>query len=280
MKQRKKTSVIWTTPQNELQKILDESSSVVEVLKKLGYDGYNGNHRTVTKRINSGEFDLTKFNENKKEELSSRTIRERLANKISNDQVFTENSTYHRTNLKLRLVKEMGFEYKCSDCGITDSYNGKPISLQLDHINGINNDNRLENLRFLCPNCHSQTGTFAGKSLNQKPTCACGQKLKSKKSKKCRKCANKDFKKSPSAYKEKIEWPEDEALQEMLWSEPAIKIGEKLKISSPAIKKRANQRGLSTPPRGYWNKIACGQTHEDALKVSPQKQPQQPLFSL
>ena len=50
--------------------------------------------------------------------------------------------------------------YKCKECGISEKWNNKPIILHLDHINGINNDNRLENLRFLCPNCHSQTDTY------------------------------------------------------------------------------------------------------------------------
>ena len=66
-------------------------------------------------------------------------------------------------HLKERLVKEKYLEYKCAECGITE-WNGKPLSLHLDHINGINNDHRIENLRFLCPNCHSQTNTYAGKN--------------------------------------------------------------------------------------------------------------------
>ena len=61
-------------------------------------------------------------------------------------------------------------EYKCSICGNNGVYMEKPLTLQLDHINGVNNDNRLENLRFLCPNCHSQTETFSGKKLKIKPS--------------------------------------------------------------------------------------------------------------
>jgi len=57
-------------------------------------------------------------------------------------------------------------EDKCVECGIGNEYNGKPITLELDHINGDNLDNKLENLRILCPNCHSQTPTY--KSKNRK----------------------------------------------------------------------------------------------------------------
>ena len=57
------------------------------------------------------------------------------------------------------------FEYKCSLCPVVDEYNGRPITLQIDHINGDSRDHRLENLRYVCPNCHSQTETFTGRNV-------------------------------------------------------------------------------------------------------------------
>ena len=73
--------------------------------------------------------------------------------------VLVENSTYANiTSLKRRLIREEILEYKCAICGI-NQWLGREISLQLDHITGINNDHRVENLRFLCPTCHSQTNT-------------------------------------------------------------------------------------------------------------------------
>ena len=62
------------------------------------------------------------------------------------------------------IIKRNLLEYKCSCCGIGDTWNEKKLVLQLDHINGVNNDHRLENLRFVCPNCHSQTSTYKGKN--------------------------------------------------------------------------------------------------------------------
>jgi len=67
-----------------------------------------------------------------------------------------------RASVRKKILQEELLDYKCSSCGI-DEWNSKSISLELDHINGKRNDHRLENLRWLCPNCHSQTETFRGR---------------------------------------------------------------------------------------------------------------------
>jgi hypothetical protein len=81
------------------------------------------------------------------------------------EEVFTENS--HKSNdvVKNALLNNSLKEYKCEVCSLIE-WQGKPVKLHLDHINGINTDNRIDNLRFLCPNCHSQTDTYCGKSIN------------------------------------------------------------------------------------------------------------------
>lgn len=71
---------------------------------------------------------------------------------------------YPTGKLKERLLKFKLLEYKCSKCGICE-WNGKFISLQLDHIDGNSKNHLFENLRLLCPNCHAQTDTYAGKNI-------------------------------------------------------------------------------------------------------------------
>ena len=88
--------------------------------------------------------------------------------KYTNEEVFVENSYYARHHIKKRIIKDKLLDYKCENCGNSGEHNNKPLSLQLDHKNGKSEDNRLENLRFLCPNCHSQTDTYAGRGSKGK----------------------------------------------------------------------------------------------------------------
>ena len=80
------------------------------------------------------------------------------------EEILVQRSDYRTTSsLRKRLIKEGLRDPRCDGCGGTE-WQGQPIPLQLDHINGDRRDNRLENLRLLCPNCHSQTETWCGKN--------------------------------------------------------------------------------------------------------------------
>ena len=86
----------------------------------------------------------------------------------TNEEVFVENSTYARHNIKRRILKNNLIKYVCDECGIGPIWNGKTMPLILDHINGVNNDNRLSNLRFVCSNCDSQLPTYKNRRGNKR----------------------------------------------------------------------------------------------------------------
>ena len=132
---------------DELLEAVDGSYSMAEVIRKLGINKSKNTYSTLKKEI---EFYNIKTQ-----------FRKRSRNTIpyQNREIYCENSTYDRTTLRNRIIKENILKYECYECGIVDWTNTK-LSLQLDHINGIPNDHRIENLRFLCPNCHSQTKTW------------------------------------------------------------------------------------------------------------------------
>jgi Zn finger protein HypA/HybF involved in hydrogenase expression len=142
----------------EKEKILEavkNSKCKSDVLRFMGISTKSGNFQTLDKH-------LKKFEINSDSLIYDNTRGNKWIKKYSNDDVFCEKSTLSRKNIKERIIKDKLIEYKChgENCDIIDNWKGNPLSLQLDHINGINDDNRLENLRFLCPNCHSQTETF------------------------------------------------------------------------------------------------------------------------
>jgi hypothetical protein len=87
-----------------------------------------------------------------------------VAKKIELNEILEgKHPTYQTLKLKKRLIKENILENKCTSCELTN-WQDKEISLQLDHIDGNNHNHMLNNLRLLCPNCHSQTDTWCGKN--------------------------------------------------------------------------------------------------------------------
>ena len=136
---------------------IDTSASYSEVLRKIGLSTSGGaSIKPLKARIEELNLDTSHF---------SKGVGTGISVKYNDlADVLIANSPYkNMSSLKRRLINEGYLIYKCEECGISE-WNCKPISLQLDHINGINNDNSLGNLRLLCPNCHSQTHTYAGKN--------------------------------------------------------------------------------------------------------------------
>lgn len=154
---------MWEISRESLSQIVKESSTITEILKKLGFRNAGNNYRTLKERLKTDSIDFSHI----KMGLAWAKGKTFNREKIPLEEILIKNSTYARYHLKKRLIKENILENKCKICGIFPTWNGKELVLVLDHLNGIPNDNRLENLRFLCPNCNSQTSTFAGRKLRK-----------------------------------------------------------------------------------------------------------------
>lgn len=137
----------------EFTQLINESTSYNNFLKNIGMSHGRSSYDLIKERCDRLKLDTSHFK-------TSHTS----VSKIPLDDMLIENSAYtNNPRLAKRLVNEKKLEYKCDICGNVGMWNNKPLSLQLDHINGNHKDNRVENLRFLCPNCHTQTDTYGSK---------------------------------------------------------------------------------------------------------------------
>lgn len=149
---------IYKLPDEQFVELLKKSSTISEVLFKLGYTtkGNSWGYSQIKRRMTDLNLDYSIFK-------GKSYLANKKPDKISEQDILRENCKHQRTVLRRYVIKNNLIPYKCAICGCTE-WQGKTLSLELDHINGINNDNRLENLRFLCPNCHSQTSTYGSRN--------------------------------------------------------------------------------------------------------------------
>lgn len=158
-------SKVYEMPDEEFRKFIAEHNSWCSCARDLGMSIYGSNSKyQLSKRCQELNCDVSHF--------GSQTYNAQIAStKYTLEEILVENSSYKNiAKMKERILKAGCMEYVCAICGNKGEWNGKKLVLQLDHINGNHSDHRLENLRFLCPNCHSQTETYSGKNKPYKDT--------------------------------------------------------------------------------------------------------------
>ena len=247
MKRNKKTckvggsSLIRQLSIESIRIAILKSKSYSEALRILGLDVKTVYINTIKEIIEVNNIEISHF----VKDFSETRCKFNKPNILF--PALNQNSKLDINTIKRGIRHFKLIAYKCGKCPVIDEYNGAKISLQLDHINGINNDNRLENLRWLCPNCHSQTETFAGRNTRifyELKYCGCGLPISRKNiTGKCSQCRDyvEASNKNPIAKKFEVSKVE---LENLIKEKPMIEIGRMFGVSDTAVKKRCKKLGI------------------------------------
>ncbi|MFF1375826.1 HNH endonuclease [Streptomyces sp. NPDC058308] len=154
----------WT--KEVLEPAVAASLSVNDVLRHLGIEIVGGHHTNITRRIKAYGIDTSHFAPPARTGDTMRDNRRRR----TPAEILVENSDRRTPSTRLKwALTELGVAERCVLCGTEPLWRGRPLPLEVDHIDGNWRDNRIENLRLLCPNCHSATDTYRGRGKGRRP---------------------------------------------------------------------------------------------------------------
>jgi hypothetical protein len=149
--------VKWT--REVLQEAVSASTNMCEVLRRLGLEVVGGHHTHISRRIKAYGIDVSHFQVPTRR---GKPWRPRTPEGLLIEQPKDQARRIPSDRLKWAMTT-MGLPERCDLCGTEAVWRGSPLPLEVDHIDGNWRDNRIENLRFLCPNCHSTTDHYRGR---------------------------------------------------------------------------------------------------------------------
>ncbi|MBR6362795.1 MAG: HNH endonuclease [Bacteroidales bacterium] len=143
----------------DIVKAVSECYSIAGVLRELDLRPIGGNYKTIHRYIKKLHLDTSHFTG----QGWNVGLKFKPKRSMKDDEIFVEDSNYRCSwRLRERFKKVTGINY-CEACGLSE-WQGRPIPLEIHHINGNNTDNRLVNLRLICPNCHALTDNYRGRA--------------------------------------------------------------------------------------------------------------------
>lgn len=208
----------------KLEEVIINCTTYRQVLIAFNRNDSSKSYECLKSKIKEFGIDTSHFL--KPSEVIKNLFKEGKLMRKENSEIFTQNSKTSRSCVKKRLIDDKLIEYVCFKCGNIGEWMGEKITLILDHINGVNNDHRLENLRFVCPNCNSTLETH----------CQGSKVFEDKKVK----LDKRKFRKDRHNLR-KVEWPNKELLLEMLKNMSYVSIGKKYGVSDVAVRKWAKK---------------------------------------
>lgn len=151
----------------KLEEVVKKSKNIADVLNYFNLRYAGGSHKIIKNHIANNNIDISHF-ETPQERIKRLRKSGILGVETPIENVLIENSGYNRKSLKKRLYQLNMKKRECEMCGQGEEWKGRKMSLIIDHINGVWNDNRIENLRIVCPNCNATLDTHCGKNKKQK----------------------------------------------------------------------------------------------------------------
>lgn len=234
-----KTKHKWT--KEIVSSAVSEVTTYTDLCKSLGISNSGGSYQRLRAKMQEWGISTDHF-------ISNPTVNPKFKIKIpwQDVLVYDRANTGQRTKSSMlkRAMLEAGFNNTVcaiAGCQQTNIWNGQELVLQIDHINGDRLDDRPENLRFICPNCHTQTKTFSSRNIIKNKCVDCGSKVSNNKTKRCINCSNVH---ESSGKRARVDWPSIEELKAILSANNFSEVGRLLGCSDNAVRKHLRKHGV------------------------------------